>query len=90
MTEPVAPVPEEVKKFYRKIPRPRVATLLTVVIAIAWVVASIAEYVTRGEATPYEAPSSLDPLMLLVAGAYFTNMAVVEKRSGAKTEEGKE
>jgi heme O synthase-like polyprenyltransferase len=80
-------VPQEVKKFYRKIPKPRVATLLTVVFTLAWIVASVAEYRTRGEVTPYQAPSSLDPLMLIVAGAYITNMAVVEKRSAAKNNE---
>jgi hypothetical protein len=87
VSEIEAPVPEEIKKFYQKIPRPRLATVLTVLIASAWLAANLAAYATRNEANPFEAPSSLDPLMLLVAGAYFTNMAVVDRKAENKKEE---
>lgn len=56
---------------------PHGVTLLTYLVAGAWIGAYIIEYFSP----TFEAPASLDPLMLLVVGYYFTNTAVTAKKS---------
>ena len=56
---------------------PNGVTLLTYIVAGAWIGAYIIEYFSP----TFEAPASLDPLMLLVVGYYFTNTAVTAKKN---------
>lgn len=56
--------------------RPRGVTILTVLIAAAWIGAMVIEAISPD----WEAPASLDPLMLLVVGYYFTDTAIENKR----------
>lgn len=58
-------------------------TALTAIIAIAWMGTCVIEVF----APSFEAPRSLDPLMLLVGGYYFTNTAVEKKKKEKADEE---
>lgn len=57
-------------------------TVITVVIVIAWAAAYVAEFLSP----TFEAPSSLDPLMLLVASTYITKSAVETQQKAKKDE----
>lgn len=73
-------VTEKNRRPWRFLQRPEGApsapTLFTGLITAAW----IGAYVIEIFSPSFEAPSSLDPLMLLVVGAYFTNRAVVSQK----------
>ena len=67
-------------------------TVITAVIVVAWAASYAAEFFS----STFQAPSSLDPLMLLVASTYITKSAVqsqkeepVEKPTVKEEEESK-
>ena len=64
--------------FGRKVVFPSGATAITVIIVIAWIVTFLMEFIQPD----FESPSSLDPLMLMVIGAFITARAVRTKKEG--------
>lgn len=57
-------------------PTPRVALVLTIAVSTAWVSAFIIEAFSP----TFDAPASLDPVMILVVSYYFGKVAVETRR----------
>ena len=61
-----------------------IAIFITGVIVVAWAATYVAEFISP----TFEAPASLDPLMLLVSSAYITKTTVQKRDSNtSETEE---
>ena len=78
------------KGLHRLFPRPpgapSGATVITSVVVGAWALT----YVVGIFSPSFEPPASLDPLMLLIAGAYFTNRAVSSQKNDSEKDDSDE
>lgn len=61
-------------------------TVITAIIVVAWAASYAAEFFSP----TFQAPSSLDPLMLLVASTYITKSAVQSQKAEEEPEKPKE
>lgn len=77
------PVDKAVEKSWRNLPRPRAATVIALAVVFAWL-----GFQLYAAGNPeFEVPGTLDSLLLLVVGAWFTSL-MAEKNKESKVEKG--